>query len=420
MVTPICNFRELQRQKRHSVNWVVAASAFLVVALTGRFVQRFNDALSGPPRYMEAFADLMGRQIASTTANQYPVLVSQADNADCRSVNQDSSPDYEDAYYVLTYSEQSRSVCLTVYGALSRGSRVPGTTLSAGSGRNFGRELTNPVRVVPLHRSLTVLAPEYLALLHWRTKVDPRANVRAGAAQRITSPSAQISFADASLDFTDIRAEVARQHDLVNRVLLVLVLASSGVLLLLLWRLTAIYTSSLRLCRSYSSELSLRAFLTRDLSVAGHEIESEYQRKRQESLADARLEHILQRETEDATRRLCGLLESTQDENERRRIRSALDARNLDDMQMMLEELQPHLTRKTPEERLHLLLEPLKEYAGEDEIQQVETEALSALQKQGFRPARETVIRFHDQFRARYKKLIEETEQSTQPHESAG
>lgn len=388
---------------------MIWAGAILIVALSGRLVPPLNDALSGRPRYMEAFANLMARQIATTASNQYPVLVTQSDKADCRSVDAGRTDDYDDAIYLLTSSETARSVCLTIYGSLPRDSKAPGIMLAPGSARNYGRAFTHPVRVLPLHRSLTVLSPEYLALLHWRAKVDPRTNVRAGSAQRITSPNAQISFADASLDFTEIRAEVAKRHNFVNRVLFVLAVASGGVLLLLLWRLTTIYTSSLRLCRSYSPQLSLWGFLTRDLSVVGHDVETEYQRKREESLASARLEHILQREKEEAMRRLHGLLESAQEESERFRIRMALDAGNLDDMETVLKELQPHLAQKTPEERLHLLLEPLKEYASEHEIQQVETEALSALQSQGFRPARETVIRFHDQFRARHKRLVEET-----------
>ncbi len=192
-MTALSNFRVFQHRKRQSLTGIVVTGAVLIAALVGRLVPPLNDALSGQPRYMEAFADLMGRQIANTTRQEYPVLVSQAENADCRTVEGRTS-DYDDAYYVLTFSEQARSVCLTVYGALPQNSKAPGITLSPGSARNYGRDFKTPVRTVPLHRSLTVLSPEYLALLHWRAKVDPKANVRAGAAQRVTSPSAQISF----------------------------------------------------------------------------------------------------------------------------------------------------------------------------------------------------------------------------------
>jgi hypothetical protein len=369
---------------------------------------------------MESFATLMARQIAAMTRNQFVVLVSQSDNADCRSVNQERASDYDDAYYVLTFSEQARSVCLTVYSALSQDSKAPGIMLAPGSARSYGREFTSPVTVVPMHRSLTVLSPEYLALLHWRAKVDVNANVKAGAAQRVTSPSAQISFIDTSLDFAVTRAEVAKRHEFVNRLLLLLALGSGVLMLASLVRLGILYGRGARFCRSYDYELPIKTFLAHDLGVVGREVESEYKRRRQESLADARLEHILQREKEEAIRRLQGLLESTHDDNERHRIHAVLDSGNLDDMQTVLDELQPHMSQRTPEERLHLLLEPLKEYAREDEVHQVETEALSTLQKQGFRQARETVIRFHDQFRARYKKLIEETGESTQPRGSVG
>lgn len=386
---------------------MVGAGVMLIVSLAVRFVPPINDALSGEPRYIEAFADLMGRQIADTTRGEYPVLVSQAENADCRSVNQGQTSDYDDAYYVLTFSEHARLVCLTVYGTLPQDSKVPGTTLSPGTARNFGRKFATPVRAVPLHRSLTVMLPEYLSLLHWRVEVDPKANVRAGAAQRVTSPSAQISFADASLNFEDIRTEVAKRHTFVNRVLLAVALATTVLLLLLLWRLRIIYRESARLCHSFGSGLPVKTFLTRDLFQLGQVAENEYQRRRQDALASARLEHLLQRQKEDAMRRLHGLLESAQ-ESIRLRIQAALDSGSTDEMQTVLEELQPQVSQKTPEERLHLLLESLKEYCSNDELRAAEAEAFSVLQGQGFRQARETVVRLHDEFRTRYNRLTEQ------------
>ncbi len=410
----LSDFRALQHRKRQSLTGIVVSSTVLIAALVGRFVPPLKDALSGPPRYMEVFSDLMARQIANTTRNEYPVLVSRAENADCRSVNEGHTSDDDDAYYVLTFSEQSRSVCLTVYGALPQDSKAAGITLTLGSARNYGREFKTRVRAVPLHRSLTVLSPEYLSLLHWRVKVDPKANVKAGAAQRITSPSAQISFADASLNFQDIRAEVAKRHTFVNQVLVAVVFASGVFILLLLWRLRRLYGESDRLCRSLGPELPIRIFLMRDLFLVGQETESEYQQKRQESLAHARLEHIIQREREEATRRLHGVLDSTQEESTRLRIQAALGSGSLDDMQAVLDELQPQVSQKTPEERLRLLLESLKDYASENEVREVETEALSALRGQGFRQAREVVIHFHEQFRARCRQLLEEGVRSTE------
>ncbi len=249
--------------------------------------------------------------------------------------------------------------------------------------RNYGREFKAPVRAVPLHRSLTVLSPEYLSLPHWRAKVDPKANVRAGAAQRITSPSAQISFADASMNFEDIRTEVAKRHTFLNQILAPVAFASSAFMPLFLWRLRRLYGEAARLCRSFGFALPI-IFLTRDLLLVGQEAESEYQRKRQESLAHARLEHIIQRETEDATRRLHGLLASAQEESIRIRIQAALGSGTLDDMQAVLDELQPQVSQKTPEERLRLLLESLKEYASEDEVRQAKRRCSARCGSKGF------------------------------------
>lgn len=153
--------------------------------------------------------------------------------------------------------------------------------------------------------------------------------------------------------------------------------------------------------------------MSRDLSVIGAEAEMQRQRQRQQAFESARLEHILQREKEEAARRLESLLQFTHDDGERLRIQQALESRNVDRMQALLEELQPQVTRKSPDERLRLLLEPLKEYAGEDEIRSVEAEALADLQAHGFRQARETVVRYHDLFRARYRKAVEEESPST-------
>jgi hypothetical protein len=132
-----------------------------------------------------------------------------------------------------------------------------------------------------------------------------------------------------------------------------------------------------------------------------------YQQHRQRLQSDTRLENALRREQQDARLRLESLLTGDSPDPVRVRIQTALYSDDLDQIQSLLEELQPQAVEKTPEERLHLLLESLKEYCNDAELEDCQQQALAVLQREGFRQARDAVVKLHDQFRLRFKQQQE-------------
>jgi hypothetical protein len=401
----VSEFRALQRQKGKSLAWIVVAALVLSAALVLGLVPALNDALSGPPRYMEAFTTVMARETASAIANEYPVVVAKSENADCRSTG--DKFDYSDSYFLLTFSEGGRSICFTVYGVTGQDSATDAVTLDPSVGRNYGRPLEKPAQGLPLHRSLMVLSPEYVALMDWRVEVDPSLSLeKAATRQAINSPSAQFNrTANMTVNFEEVRREVARRHDLVNRILTVLAVLSMAVLALFGLRLKRVYSESARLFRRHEFDLGVGTFLDCDLAVAGQEALGQYQQKREAALAAARLERSLEHKKNEASQRLVGRLESVQDEGQRQRMERALEGQELEEMQKVLEELAPQAAQPTPEERLHLLLETLKDYCSEEEHRAAETQVLAALRERGFRAARELAIGLHEEFRVRQREM---------------
>ena len=408
---------EIERQRKGRLLQTIATTALLLTAaLCFRFIPALNDVLSGPPRYMRAFAATMGRQIANLVHREYPVLVLAGDTSACRSVNQSGAPDADDAIYVLTYSELSRSLCLSVYAKVANNSTAADVaTFKSDTGDNYGRQFSETIHAVPLHRSLTVLSPEYLALLHWRAKLDPATFVNAGRSQRVTSPSAQISFADASISFADLRTEVAGHHEFINQVLLALMVLTFALTILSFAMLIVVYRRCAAQCSRYHFELRFQDFLKSDFAHIAKEAADLYQQQRQQLLGEMRLENTLRKERQETRLRLEGLMNAEKQADQHFRIQQALENDDLEQMHNLLHELQPHDLQKTPEERLHILLQSLKEYCTDSELQECEQEVLDTLHREGFRQARETVIQRHDQFRARFKQ--QQAEQQTLPSE---
>jgi hypothetical protein len=341
---------------------------------------------------------------------EYPVLVLAGETTQCHTVSQKGVPDSDDAVYVLTYSEDSQSLCLSVYAKVPDNSTTADVvTFKSDAGQNYGRQFSGTFRAVPLHRSLTVLTPQYLALLHWRARADRAAFVNAGKSQRVTSPSAQMSFADASISFAELRTEVARIHNLVNRALSALILLAAAVIVFSVSILYRLYRRGAKLCQSYDFVLRFHDFLRRDFADIAREAATSHQERRQHLLGEMRLENTLRRERQETRLRLEALLITEVQDDGRLRIQQALESDDLEQMHSVLQQLQPHVLQKTPEERLHMLLESLKEYCHESEFEQCEREILDVLHREGFRQAREAVINHHDQFRSRFKQ--QQTEQ---------
>lgn len=407
MLATLVHLGPLEQRKRRALRWIAGSGVVILACLLMRFVPSLNDRLSGPPRYMQAFANAMAQQIAGLLQQKQPVLVARAEEgAECQSVSPEAAADYDDAYYLLSYSERARSLCLTIYGRVREGSKPASTIFfNPAIERNYGRPFNASVNAVPLHRNLTVLSENYLSLLHWRANPDPSLQISAGSTKRLSSPSAQVSFVDMSLSLRDIRAEVAKRHDLINRLLPFVMFVTAAGLLLPLVRIALLYSQCARYCRGFASDLPLREFLAEDLSRVAERIEHSYRERQQRLHTRFRLEQLQRRDKEAVQQRLEALLAASTDEAQRLLILRVLASEDSEEIHALLDQIEPVERLKTPEERLHLLLESLKEYCTEEELEQCQRDAFEVLLSGGFRQARTLVVSLHDQFRARTKAL---------------
>ncbi len=415
----LLEFRTAQRQKKHWLFCISASTLVVLVCALLLFVPWLNDALGGPPAYLKGFAITMAGEIASIVHGDYPVLVTQDEKANCSGIDQGRAADSDDAVYVLSFSEQSRSLCLTIYGVVSQRSSVPDAMrLSPDIGRNYGRSLATPVMVVALQRNLTTLTPAYLSSLHGRTKVNLSTNIAAAKTERFPSRSPEISFADLSVNLLDVRSEVAKRHNTVNRILLAVLSTALLVLLYSAAFLRLLYGRCVQSCGAQEYELRLRQFLTVDIAPIAERAQVTHLQRQQQTQAQARAEGMLRRAKEDTRRRLQTLVEVIGDEATREAIQQCLDRDDGKEMQAVLGEFSPKASQRTPEERLNLLLESLREYCEDGEFDHCRAEAFDLLSKAGFREARDHVVAMHDHFRARARELEKKQEESTVPEPS--
>ncbi|HEY2932257.1 MAG TPA: hypothetical protein VGK99_10980 [Acidobacteriota bacterium] len=403
-------FAILQRRKTRCQYGIVAGAAFLFVSLPIRFIPGLNDKLCGPPRYMQAVATVMARQLAAATQGQYPVLVAAREESDCRAVNLPEADDYDDQYFVIRYSEKARLLCLDGYAKGVRSSKSPtAATLNPDIGRNFGRALTAPVRVILSYRKPSVLPQDYLSLLHWRTKANPLSAASGGVSHLLTSPGGG-AVANLSVNYVDLRAEVAKRHNWINRLLLFIILSGVGAVLASLATLRLLYSECAQSLRGYDFSLSMNLFLSENLNKVGELAQNRYHEYRQHLQTQARLDHFYRREKQEVQRHLKALLAAASDDERRLLIQKTLDSGGLEEMHALLDHLQPQTREKLPEERLRLLLEAIKEYCTESEFQDCQNEVLKVFHRSGFREAREIIVRRHDELRARSKALKEDEE----------
>jgi len=387
----------------------------LLICATLRLVPQLDDALSGRPAYMEAFSNVMASQVADALRGQDPIFVVQDENANCREVNDGSGPHSDDSIYVLSFSEQSRSLCLTVYGVVPISAALGAITVPPTLGRNYGRPLAAPAKAVALQRNLTKLTPVYLSLFHWRTKLARSGNIPAAKRERFPGKSAEMTSADITVNLLDLRAELARKHDTVNRILLFVILGSGLVLLYAVARLRLLYRLCLESCRGHGHEVRLREFLMGDVAVIAESARASYIRHQQDILAQARAEDARRRDKEDTRRRLQSFLETLKDAAVRQSVEHCLELDDIGQMQALLAELTGQAAQKTPEERLNVLLESLKEYCTVEEFDNCRAEVFQTLETGSFRDAREHAVAKHDQLRARAKELEKKEKVSGTP-----
>ena len=131
----------LGRSKRRAVVVLCLTAVALLVVSASRFVPRLNDALSGKAEYVRILTETFGRQLATQTQMQFPVIVEQDERGTCQAVSAPSIAEEEirGTIYLLTYSERQNLTCITTYVVPMDASRVS-TVRAFGptEGKNYG------------------------------------------------------------------------------------------------------------------------------------------------------------------------------------------------------------------------------------------------------------------------------------------
>lgn len=398
----------MQTKKHRQLAWAIGATVIATVCAIFRIVPVLDDALSGRPAYMQAFATVTASQMANALRDEYPILVARDDSLNCGAVNSEATPTAEDSVYVLTYSETARAACLTVYGVVARQSDEKALTISPTLGRNFGRILTSSIKGLPLQRNLTTLTPQYISLFHWRTKLNFSGDIPASSTQRFPRNPADMVSADISVNLLDLRAELAKTHNAINRMLVLVLTAALLAVLYFLATLLRMYKTCVEYCRAREQTLRFRQFLTGDIAAIAQSAHDAYLLRHREFQAKAQAEERLRRERDEVRQRLRALLEATEDGEVRQSIEICLANDDLQSMEALALDLASHIAQKTPEERLASLLESLKDFCTDEELEGCRAEAFSILKAGTFRAAREHVVQKHDEFRARARELAEQ------------
>ena len=229
----------LERSKRRAVLVLCLTAVGLLVLSTLRILPRLNDALSGKPEYVRILTDTFGRQLGTQTQMQFPVIVEQDEHGTCQALIAPSISEGEirGSIYLLTYSEQQDRTCVTTYvvpAETSRFSTLRGFTPA--EGKNYGPALLGTVKAIAEDRIVHVYAPEYLRRLHWRyTPHFPLSPSEAASLRSqsyysgATQPGGSVSI---DFDYGELRAEIAKRHQIVN----------SGLSVLLIGCVAAIHT----------------------------------------------------------------------------------------------------------------------------------------------------------------------------------
>jgi hypothetical protein len=386
----------------------------IAVCLSLRFVPALNNWLSGPAQPVRALTRALARLTAEQTGGEFPVLVLRDEDDLCNNITRVDAESLPGAlYYVWTYSERQHLSCLTSYEAPAdgfKGREAQTAFVNPAQAESFGRELSEPVKVVPIDRTLKVHGQEYLHMLDWRTEVHFPLTHEVSGGQTFYDPRPGKETIHSEIGFADLRADVARRHNWVNAILW----SVTGLFLLLFAKtrlnLRRLYRQFNRQYPSDDSPLAFRAFVKGDLNVivAQRERHSREQRERAEQEARGRR---LRAEMEGKLRYMH---DTTTDESLRSRIAAILaDPQTaLAAMQALWEEGQQQPSHNSPQERLAVLLDSFQQYCKEEEWEECAHEAHSILEQSGFRPAREYAIEMHDRFRAREKAKEEEAKAS--------
>jgi len=393
--------------KRAGISLFLASGLLIILGTVLHSVPRINDVVSGQPRPMKAIANVFAQALADKTGREFPVIVGGDEPHPCEDMHNSDLTDYDEVYYVFTYSEKLRSVCFTGYAAVSGPTPTNTVVISQTSGENYGPALTRPVRVTPISHSLRVFTNEFLSLLDWHKEMKPE-NKTITASHHYFSTTANQTNEDLTLNLYALRAEAAKRHQAVNRGLLWGMSLLSGVSILSAGMVWLQFRRFRQHCLVHGLGLNLRTYLHEDLTSMSDRAQKAYLLQQQHLSEAQRAENVLRRSKEETRTKLRGFLDLVPDVQQRSSIRECLDRDDLEEMTPMLHELQYAAGQKTPQERVALLLESLKPYCTDEEFENCRTEALQYLEQLGFRQARDFVVRTHNEFRARVREAVQD------------
>ena len=406
----------LERSKRRAVLVLCLTAVALLVVSALRFVARLNDALSGKPDYVRILTETFGRQLASQTQMQFPVIVEQDEHGTCQAVSAPSIAEEEirGTIYLLTYSEQQTLTCITTYVVPTDASRVS-TLRDFGptEGRNYGPALLGTVKGIAEYRIARVYAPEYLRRLHWRyTPHFPLSPSEAASLRSQSSYSGGTQPADSvsiAFDYGELRAEIAERHQLVNSVLSVLLIGCIAVSILLIRKLALAFRALSQYCRVYQLQLTPRVFLKGNVATELSIARRRYFERQQQDQSRLREEEKLRALGTGWEEGLRSALPNLIDEHLRTRVQECLEHKpqDLEQMKSLWVEVQEQTGLKTPADKLNLLLESTKSYCTEEEFLAGRSEAFAILNQSGFRAARTFAIAMHDHFKIRAREMEE-------------
>lgn len=398
-----------QKQKRVFVSIVLAGMSLLTLTVCLRTIPALNDAISGKPQYMRWIADRVARSIAARYANEAAVIVTRDEKTDCRQITDTNVSNPDDLYYIVSYAESTHSSCFVTYANLPKGwGQANSVLLYPNIGRNYGQMLNAPVRAVAVSQFQIIYPLAYLSLLHWRAKIDPSSFRRAANAKFqhwLSSPSQPSDSLDVEIDFASLRADVGRRHGLVNQVLMAFILASILLIAFGGYRASSSHRQFAAFLARYHYTVSFVDYVRQDLSGIANRARQAYQNEQKRTLEQARAAIIENRSKEAIRGRLESILTTLSEEQARARVTQSLVRDNLDEMKDVIQDIEGQVGQRSPEEKLTMLLDSLKQYCSDEELDRLCAQAFQILGASGFRDARTFVVSSHDQLHARFKEL---------------
>src|SRR5258707_10482588 len=145
-------------------------------------------------------------------------------------------------------------------------------------------------------------------------------------------------------------------------------------------------------CSPCNGSLTFTTYLLNDLGCILARTRTLSIGKQVQFQAISRAERIARRKHAEMRRALAACLETVTKRELRIQIQNCLIKDEVDNMKVLLETILAHPREQSPNERLGCLLEYLKEYCTSEEFQSLSLEAVTIMQRHGFRSARRHVV----------------------------